>query len=185
LSAHCYDDASGNLAAAVLALGHTYLDIAPQFPNMATIVLHLYFPQLTIGRGLTRGITVDQLDRLAEHLADAGALARTSTSARADANQLTRELEWSADMVTLTTDDARARVQGDGTISSIDEGTRNKLAARLADLTSEHRALWLARNRPGGLDDSVAWLGNLYAAYTSGQPDPNWGGWRVPPRPRR
>jgi hypothetical protein len=88
-------------------------------------------------------------------------------------------------MVTLTTDDARARVQGDGTISSIDEGTRNKLAARLADLTSEHRALWLARNRPGGLDDSVAWLGNLYAAYTSGQPDPNWGGWRVPPRPRR
>jgi hypothetical protein len=152
---------------------------------MATIVLHLYFPQLTVGRGLTRGITVDQLDRLAEHLADAGALARTSTSARADANQLTRELEWSADMVTLTTHDARARVQGDGTISSIDEGTRNKLAARLADLTSEHRALWLARNRPGGLDDSVAWLGNLYAAYTSGQPDPNWGGWRVPPRPRR
>ena len=105
LSAHCYDDPSGNLAAAVLALGHTYLDITPQFPNMATIVLHLYFPQLTVGRGLTRGITVDQLDRLAEHLADAGALARTSTSARADTNQLTRELEWSADIVTLTTDD--------------------------------------------------------------------------------
>ncbi len=179
LSTHCYDDPSGNMADAVLALGRTYLDITPQFPNMATIVLHLYFPQLTVGRGLTRGITLDQLDGLAEHLADARALARTARSARADTEQLTRELEWSADIVTLTTDDARARLEGDGTIGSIDEETRKRLAARLADLTEEHRALWLQRNRPGGLEDSAAWLDNLFAAYTSGKPDPNWGGWRV------
>lgn len=36
--------------------------------------------------------------------------------------------------------------------------------------------LWLRRNRPGGLDDSLAWLRNLRAAYASGHPDPSWGG---------
>ena len=54
---------------------------------------------------------------------------------------------------------------------------RASFARRLAALTDRHRALWLARNRPGGLVDSVAWLDNLHAAYESGRPDPTWGGW--------
>lgn len=34
----------------------------------------------------------------------------------------------------------------------------------------------LARNRPGGLDDSLSWLDNLDAAYETGHTDPHWGG---------
>jgi hypothetical protein len=37
--------------------------------------------------------------------------------------------------------------------------------------------LWLARNRPGGLPDSAAWLEHLAAAYRTGEVDPAWGGW--------
>jgi hypothetical protein len=37
--------------------------------------------------------------------------------------------------------------------------------------------LWLARNRPGGLPDSAAWLANLRRAYETGEVDANWGGW--------
>jgi hypothetical protein len=53
---------------------------------------------------------------------------------------------------------------------------RNVFAAELEGLMDRYRRLWLARNRPGGLDDSLSWLLNLRAAYASGKPDPTWGG---------
>ena len=80
-------------------------------------------------------------------------------------------------MLELLTDDARARLAGDSTLRSIPRPQRDDFARRLTELTNQHRALWLARNRPGGLVDSVAWLDNLRAAYETGQPDPTWGGW--------
>ena len=43
--------------------------------------------------------------------------------------------------------------------------------------TETHRRLWLARNRPGGLPDSAAWLENLGVAYRTGEVDPEWAGW--------
>ena len=43
-------------------------------------------------------------------------------------------------------------------------------------MIDRYRTLWLERNRPGGLEDSVAWLSNMGAAYATGRPDPNWGG---------
>jgi hypothetical protein len=179
LSVHCYDDPTGELADALLALGDSHLLITPQFPNMSTLVLHLYFPQLTLGRGLTRGITGDELDSLERRLADARAAVDRSKPRRADADRLTDELRWSIDLVGLLARDARARLGGDGTIGSVATAVRQGFAAQLEPLIDQYRALWLARNRPGGLDDSVSWLRNLHAAYESGQPDPTWGGWRV------
>ena len=179
LSVHCYDDTSGALAAAVLGLGDAHRVVTPQFPNMSTIVLHLYFPQLTLGRGLTRGLTLAELDTLEGVLGDARAAAGRTNSRRPDAARVVDELQWSADLVTLLTHDARARLEGDGEIGSVPAAVRQDFASRLADLTSHYPDLWLARNRPGGLDDSVAWLDNLRRAYETGEPDLEWGGWRV------
>jgi len=59
---------------------------------------------------------------------------------------------------------------------------RAELGAELGSLAERYRARWLARNRPGGLDDSLSWLQNLQAAYASGRPDPQWGGLSAPGR---
>src|SRR5205807_1253894 len=89
-------NAIGNCrAAALLALGDAHRVVTPQFPNMSTIVLHLYFPQLTLGRGLTRGLTVDELDTLAGVLTDARATAGRAASRRDDGARLVDELQWS------------------------------------------------------------------------------------------
>jgi len=40
---------------------------------------------------------------------------------------------------------------------------RDGLAARLRPLIAEHRRLWLTRDRPGGLDESAAWLERVLA----------------------
>ena len=43
-------------------------------------------------------------------------------------------------------------------------------------MIAEHERLWLARNRPGGLTDSLAWLRHLEGCYESGEADFTWNG---------
>lgn len=177
LSTHAFDDPTGGLAEAVLLLGDVHRVLTPQFPNMSTLTLHLYFPQATFGRGLTRGVRAEELDEVEERLARARTATGRSRSSRTDSADIVREIEWSIDLLELLAGDARARMAGDGRLESVPEPARHAMAVSLGDLIARYRGLWLARNRPGGLQDSVSWLDNLLSAYRSGQPDPTWGGW--------
>src|SRR5207248_11614562 len=49
LDAHCYDDPSRELGAALVRLGDSHLELAAQVGNVASSVLHLYLPQLHLG----------------------------------------------------------------------------------------------------------------------------------------
>ncbi len=182
LSTHVFHDASGKLAEAVLSVGDAHRLVTPQFPNMSTLVMHLYYPQLPVGRALTKGLVAAELDGVEECLETARGSAAGATPDRADGALLREEVAFGVDLVALLLRDARARLREDGFIESVPEGTRAALADELDVLTERYRHLWLANNRPGGLDDSVAWLANLRQAYTTGRPDPEWGGIRVPPR---
>jgi hypothetical protein len=177
LSLHAFDDPTGELARALLAVGDAHRALTPQVPNHSILAMHLYFPQIRVGRGITKGVSVAELETVERRLAGAREAVGRARPARADGASLVDELRWTIDVMELLTEDAKARVGGDGTLASIDEARRRELAARLGDLTDRHRSLWLARNRPGGLADSCAWLDHLRAAYESGEPDPGWGGW--------
>jgi hypothetical protein len=182
LSAHSFGDPTGGLAEALLGLGDAHRLVTPQFPNMSAIVMNLYYPQLPVGRGLTAGLTTEELDTLDVRLAEARQAVDRARPARADAALLADELRFSIDLVELLVRDARARLEEDGLIGSVPADIRRQLTVELDGLTERYRALWLARNRPGGLSDSLTWLENLRAAYVSGHPDPNWGGLRAGPR---
>jgi len=71
LSAHAYDDASGGLADAILTVGDAYREFVPQIPNHSILVMHLYFPQIRMGAGITKGLTTDQVDAVDARLARA------------------------------------------------------------------------------------------------------------------
>ena len=180
LSAHVFGDATGGLAEAVLALGDAHRLVTPQFPNMSTLVMNLYYPQLPVGRGLTEGITVEELTAV-EACFDA---ARTSLGRarpeRTDTPDLVDQVAFSIDLVALLVRDARARLGTDGRLASVPSDERARLGDVLDALIERYRGLWLAHNRPGGLDDSVAWLHNVRSAYRSGQADPTWGGLPAP-----
>ena len=175
LSTHVFGDGTGALADAVLALGDAHLLVTPQFPNMSALVMNLYYPQLPVGRGLTAGLTLAELDAVDLCLDGARAAARARPD-RSDAPQLIDEVLFSIDLVELLTDDARARLGGDGSLGSVTAEERARLATRLDALADRYQVLWNSRNRPGGLTDSLGWLHNLRAAYASGRPDPRWGG---------
>jgi hexosaminidase len=180
LSAHVFKDHTGGLADAVLALGDVHRLITPQFPNMSALVTNLYYPQLPVGRSLTEGLVPEELDAVDTCLDNARSRARESGPDRADGALLVNETVFGADLVALLVRDMRARFAGDGTIGSVPGSVRDELAAELDTLTERYRALWLARNRPGGLDDSVAWLDNLHDAYRTGHASPTWGGLPAP-----
>ncbi len=180
LSTHVFGDATGALAEAVLGLGDAHLLVTPQFPNMSTLVMNLYYPQLPVGRGLTAGLTADELDAVDARLDAARTAVLRSRPDRPDAALLVDEVLFGTDLVALLTRDARARLRGDGSLGSVGAEERADLGAALGSLVERYRARWLARNRPGGLDDSLAWLENLQAAYASGRPDPHWGGLSAP-----
>ena len=77
----------------------------------------------------------------------------------------------------LLMDTLGLRLEGDGWLSSIPDARRRQLADEIDGLVETHRRLWLARNRPGGLADSVAWLEHLTGCYRTGTTDRAWGGW--------
>jgi hypothetical protein len=139
--------------------------------------MHLYFPQVRVGRGISKGMTDSELDAVAARLAAARADVERAQPRRGDRALLVDEVRWTIDVLELLLDDARARLAGEYTLASVPQAQRDALARRLQSLTDRYRTLWLARNRPGGLPDSVRWLDNLSTAYETGRPDPAWGGW--------
>jgi hypothetical protein len=176
LSAHVFFDPTGALAEAVLALGDLHLAVTPQFPNMSALVMNLYYPQLPVGRSLTKGLTAAEVEAVEARLDEVRGLMARAKPERTDAARLIDEVEFSIDLVSLLMRDLQARLAVDGHIGSVSQAQRDVLGAELDDVTERYRALWLARNRPGGLEDSVAWLSNMGTAYATGRPDPTWGG---------
>ena len=168
LSAHAFDDAGGGVARALRLLGDAHRLVTPQVPNNSILVLHLYRPRFRMGEGITAGVLAEDLDAVDETIAEARGLLASSTPGRDDGPQVASELDTSARLLALLVRDARARLVAGGTLDAVPADVRASFADELDGIVEEHRAHWLARNRPGGLDDSVRRLTDLGDAYRSG-----------------
>ena len=168
LSVHAFEDDTGGVAAALRLLGDAHRLVAPQVPNNSILVMHLYRPRFRIGEGITAGLVERDFDVLDETIAAARSQLAAATPSRTDGSQVVAELDASARLLGLLVRDARARLGAGGTLEAVPAAVRSSFAAELDGLVAEHRSLWLARNRSGGLDDSARRLTDLAAAYRSG-----------------
>jgi hypothetical protein len=168
LDVHCYDDEAGELGTALVRLGDSHLELTPQIGNVASSVIHLYFPQLQIGRGPLKGARASEYEAIQATLDDVGTHLDRARPGRADGALVIAELRNAIALVQILCRDGRARVAGDGSLASIPEATRLALASELDEVIAAHDTLWHARNRPGGFADSVANLTRLRRAYESG-----------------
>jgi hypothetical protein len=176
LSTHCYDDPANELGAAVVALGDVYRLAGVQLENLASMVLHLYYPQLDFGRGPLAGFESGEFDAIIAALDSASQHVELATPARADGALVRAELSNAIALVRLRARDGRARLAGDGSLASIPAGVRAELAGDLDAVITEHRRLWHARNEPGGYADSERWLTHLRDCYVTGVADRTWPG---------
>ncbi len=97
---------------------------------------------------------------------ETGGTSQTSTSRGGGAahgyghDLLRRELEWLAGMLRFACRLGRARLAhgGEETVANLPAAERRALANEIGRRSEELAPLWLARCRPGGLDDSRARL---------------------------
>jgi hypothetical protein len=82
---------------------------------------------------------------------------RRSRPSSTEAKLAHAELSWASDLLKAACKIGKARLAIGFTapIATLDAGTREGLAAELAELVERHRKIWLSRNRPGGLLDSA------------------------------
>jgi len=84
LDAHAFDDPERELGGALLALGDAYRGVVPNMWNMSVLTMHLYFPQLQLGRTFSDGLAIDDLLGVEQALADAVDRLRRSRPRRSD-----------------------------------------------------------------------------------------------------
>jgi hypothetical protein len=176
LDSRVFTDPASELGAAMVGLGRVHRMITPQLPNLSALFIHLAFPQWPVGAGITTGLSTDQLAAVEAQVGESLEHLERSRPQRPDGDLVVAEIRNAARLLLLACHDAGARLQGDGTLPSIGSEVRKKLSHDLEAIAAEHRRLWLARNRPGGLADSLAWLEHLKSCYESGAVDPNWFG---------
>jgi hypothetical protein len=160
---HCCGEATGDgWGAAMLALGDAHLGWGRQVPNIAACFLQLWMSQLPIGR-----VAPDAVDAVLDAMVAAQALGDVGP-----------ELRTSIELSGILLDDARARLDtDDAQLASVPAATRAPLAERVDAVIDAHRRHWASRNRPGGLEESTAWLVRLRDGYRTGVVTPEWLNW--------
>ena len=161
LDEHAFCDQGHAVGGALRDLGDLHRRITPQFPNLSTLVAHLYHPQAELGRSLTEGLTVEELAEAESVLDEVSARLGRARPSRPDGSLVLDELRTAIALVSVLCRDARARLEGDGRLESVPPIIRRRLAAELDPVIAAHHDLWMARNRPGGFSDSVGWLERL------------------------
>ncbi len=144
------------LGRAAYDLGNVYREADQQPHNNSQLFMLLMAGAKTAP---FEGVTSAALERSKAKLGEITRSIPASPSGE-EAGRAAAELSWAARLLAFSCDLARARLtEGEPlAIASIPQEARKRLAHELGGLIEEHRRLWLARNRPGGLKDSVGRL---------------------------
>ena len=158
LSAHVFRDDTGAAAEAALRLADTW-ELAGENVTQAFLLDRLL--RSGLGQTLPAQVTLASLARTEQQLADVVADLDHSRMLRPDAHLVADDLRMNVRMALHACRIGRVILRK----RQDDPGERGALAQDLDELLAEYRRVWLARNRSGGLDDSVRVLETLRASY--------------------
>lgn len=150
LDLHAFHDAAGVMGRAVLDLGEAYQPL--QWPGRNGNWFHA--AMVRPGFDLTT-VTIEHLDAAERRLVEPVQRMVGAKMDRPDAQQIVAELSNAAALARQACQRARAAIAPDAAAQ------RAALAGELQSILKAYRRLWLARNGPGGLDDSVARFNHL------------------------
>ena len=160
LDLHAFGDRAGVIGRAAVALGDAYLRTGHQ-PHNSSPLFHII--QRPATQELHRAVTEKRLEATREYIEEAAAplaLARMEGAEGA----LVRD-EYDNTVRLLRHACQRGLALRRGTLGR--SAVKRRLAEDLRLIIGEHRRLWTARNREGGLQDSARRLEARLAEYTS------------------
>ncbi len=162
-----YLDASGHIGNALLNLGKA-AEISGIAPHNSTIfdpILRHAGVRLVDHEVLAQ-LNSEMLVAVEAALAtELASLAKAEPACR-DADQVMAEIRLAAEFAAHTCKQARCKLETpNGDLSEVPDNLRADLRLELDRLIDRHRTLWLRRNRPGGLADSIGRLEKIRACY--------------------
>lgn len=169
LDLHAFQDANGTMGQLAYDLGNAYLKTELKLGNANMFHRALQSPDFGVrNEDGTPAVSADALRATEAYIHDAMANLPTTDMHCRNADLIRREYCLAAGLARHAVHLVLARLEtDDGAIQQIAADTRKSLAAELDGLIAEHQAVWLARNRSGGLKDSVARFRPLRDRYRS------------------
>ncbi|HIQ05280.1 MAG TPA: glycoside hydrolase [Anaerolineae bacterium] len=156
LDLFAFRDRAGVMGRLAYDLGNAYKAPGVEPHNSSVLALILLRPDWTLEQGRMVGITVDGLRQALDYID--GVMERLPQSQMQcwDAALVADEFRNAAALLRFACKLGIARLETpNSNLASVDQQTRQMLATELEELIAEYKRLWLARNRPGGLKDSV------------------------------
>jgi hypothetical protein len=159
---HVFDDPSGAIGEAILLMNAAQ-PVTGRSTAGSALAAPLYWPDLPLGRGILGGLTLEHVEAATVLLHAGKDRLAAAHPRRGDGDVVVAELSNAADLLLLLCDHTASRLRTRS--DELPAALAADLAARLEPIIVEHRRLWLKRNRPGGLADSLRWLERLAARY--------------------
>jgi hexosaminidase len=169
VSQFAFGDPSGAAGQAVYDLGNVYLNLPllhnsiPWFWMLQMSLADLREPQISLAKSLVprfrEAFNAETLEPIAQAIREQIAKLNAAQLNVPDAEIIKREYTNAANML------LHACKRGILVNQSADADTNAELLNELNELIEEYRAVWLLRNRPGGLDDSAGRLEKLRYDY--------------------
>jgi hypothetical protein len=157
LDAHVFFDPSRVLGRVAHDLGNAYREAGSLRANASVLFWSLIKPErLFAPAGVTQQ-TLESTLRYVERVSEPLLRARPGS---AEGELSARELGWASDLLCFACrlGILRCSLQDRDALGTLPLEQRAELAGELRELIARHRTLWLARNRPGGLEDSASRL---------------------------
>ena len=169
LDVHVFQDAAGVMGQAALDLGNAHLKSNVTIGNSS-----VYYGLLSSAiqgspsRGPLKKMTLDSVADNEKAIDDAIARMRKADMARDDAATILGEFETDAQLARIALHLGRDRIAcGDVGTLQLPKAKRLAAASDLEAAITRFKELWLQRNRPGGLQDSMGRLEGLAAKLKS------------------
>lgn len=167
LDAHLFEPRDGGIGAALLDLGEACLESGVQTPNATIFAQLLLFPDRPLADERWAGLSAERLLAATAHIQHALAGLPPAALQPPAAALAIRQIQHNAALAFHACRQGLTRLAagGEGRVGDIDAARRARLADALEPLVAEHRRLWLADSRPGGLADSAGRLEKLVSRY--------------------
>ena len=166
LSRHVFLDPTGGAARALLAIGEVYDNEVVRLPNAGVLAVLLALQLQPYHQKALERFRGYAFERERALLADALRWLAGAELQAGDGRLLREELEFTANLLEHAVRLGRERFATPGLATpEIPARKRRSLAAELENLVARYRKLWLARSRPGGLEDSAGRMLALQESY--------------------
>jgi hypothetical protein len=174
LDRHVYRDRAGLMGKLVCDLGDTYLVPGAEGCLYSVFAHILVKPEENFNRGFYKKLTRESFEKSLDHIDRVMAPLDKSDMEAGDAGLIKEELACAANLLRHACRLGIARVEApEKKIERIPAARRAELAAELRRILDDYQRLWLLRNRPGGLADSVAAFAPLLKRYQADvRPEP-------------